>query len=68
LVRVNVSRRGGWQVALPDRQERVTCQTLEEARRLAMRSAEAAHPCELVVCDAYHRVLDRQFIDAVAQH
>ena len=62
-VRVDLNRRGGWQIALPGEHDRVTCETLDEARRMAYLCTTHRHPCELVVCDAYHRVLSREFID-----
>ncbi len=61
-VRVDIGVRGDWEVALPDRRERVTCATLEEARRVAYRCATHRRPCELIIRDAYHRVLQRQTI------
>jgi hypothetical protein len=36
----------------------MSCPTLEGARRLAQVTAERCHPCELIVLDAYHRVLE----------
>jgi predicted kinase len=61
-VRVDFGGRGGWAIALPGEGERVTCDTLEDARRLARRWAEDRSPCEVVVCDAYHRVLYREIV------
>jgi hypothetical protein len=61
-VRVDINGRGGWDVALPDRGDRVTCETLEEASRVAYRCAADRQPCELIVCDAYHRVVRRELI------
>ena len=62
-VRVDISVRGAWEVALSDQRERVTCETLEEASRLAYRCAADRRPSELVVCDAYHRVVHREPIN-----
>jgi hypothetical protein len=39
------------------------CGTLADARRVAYQCAARRHPCELVVCDAYHRVMQREIID-----
>ncbi len=36
---------------------RASCETLEEAERVAYICAAYPQPCELVACDAYHRVL-----------
>ncbi len=63
---VEFGRRGEWQVSLPDRRERLSCATLDEARRLAHRCAANVHPCQVIVYDAYRRVLDRQLIDGEA--
>jgi hypothetical protein len=63
MVRVDISVRGAWEVALSDQRERVTCETLEEASRLAYRCAADRRPSELVVCDAYHRVVHRELIN-----
>ena len=67
-LKVNVAcqRSGVWVVELPDRPEPIECQTLDDARQIAYKCAASLHPCELVVRDAYHRVLDRQFIEGPA--
>ncbi|HUO75084.1 MAG TPA: hypothetical protein VMU39_30265 [Solirubrobacteraceae bacterium] len=62
-VRVDRTRRGAWEVAMPDQREPVTCETLEDAERVAYLCAARRRPCELIVCDAYHRVLHRVLID-----
>lgn len=62
-VRVDLGRRGNWEVMLSDQRDRITCETLAAARRLAHRYAAHRHPCELVVFDAYHRVLQHEIID-----
>jgi hypothetical protein len=61
-VSVDISARGAWEVVLPDRRERLTRETLEEASRLAYRCATDRRPCELIIRDAYHRVLQRKMI------
>lgn len=63
MVRVEHDGRGGWQVALPNR-DRITCRTLDQARREAYVSAPRAERCELIVHDAYHRVLSRELVNA----
>lgn len=64
-VTVSVDRtgRGAWEVAMPDQRERVTRETLENARRVAYPCAARRRPCELIVCDAYHRVLHHEHIN-----
>ena len=60
-VRVDRNDHGNWEVALPDQGEPVTCETLDDARRIAYLCAAHRHPCELVVRDAYHRVLEHDY-------
>jgi hypothetical protein len=62
LVHVALNPRGGWEVALPDRR-RIACKTLEEARRVAYVLAAKRRPCELLVHDAYHRVVHHELVD-----
>jgi hypothetical protein len=62
-VRVDFNVRGAWVIELSDQGERVTCKTLEEATRAAYRSAADKRPCELIVRDAYHRVLHHELIN-----
>jgi hypothetical protein len=61
-VRVDFGGRGGWAIALPNGRERITCESLDDARRFARRWAQDRSPCEVVVCDAYHRVLYREVV------
>jgi hypothetical protein len=63
MVRVTPGEGAGWQVVVPDRERPLTCKTLREARRLALIHGASAHPCEIVVRDAYHRVLERRLVD-----
>lgn len=65
-VRVDLDRRGNWEIALSDQRNRVVFKTLDDAVRVARQCAAHRHPCELVVLDAYHRVLQREIIDDVA--
>ena len=62
-VRVDLDRRGNWEIALSDQRDRITCETLADARLVAHRYAAHRHPCELVVFDAYHRVVQHEIID-----
>ena len=61
-VRVDLSPRGAWEVILPERVDRLRCKTLEEASRIAHRLAAVRQPCELIVQDAYHRVVEHELI------
>jgi hypothetical protein len=51
---------------IEDQDSRVSCDTPEEAERVAHICAAYRQPCELVVCEAYHRVLHRELIHASA--
>ena len=62
-VRVLLNPRGQWEVVLPGRRRPLRCQSLEEAERVAYRFAARRRPCEIVVHDAYHRVLLRDVIN-----
>ncbi|MCA1690191.1 MAG: DUF2188 domain-containing protein [Actinobacteria bacterium] len=60
VVRVDIDPRGGWQVRLPG-QRPIRCATREEAERAARRGcAEARRASEILVRDAYGRVMDRR--------
>jgi hypothetical protein len=63
VVRVKHDGGGGWQVAAPDR-DRITCQTLADARGAAYAAVARSERCELIVHDAYHRVLARELVNA----
>ena len=63
-IRIDPEPHGAWEVELPDEVSRVRCGTLDEARRLAYRHAANRTPCELVICDAYHRVAHRELVSA----
>jgi hypothetical protein len=63
MVHVDLNSHGQWEVAVPEASERIRCETLEAATSVAYLCAERSRPCELVVRDAYHRVLQRELID-----
>jgi len=65
-VRVDHGTGGSWEIALSDQREPLVCKTLEEASSVAYRYAANRLPCELVVCDAYHRVLRHELINVGA--
>ena len=64
MVRVDHDGRRGWQVALPNG-DRITCRTFDQARREAYVSAPRTERCELIVHDAYHRVLSRELVKLI---
>ena len=63
-VRVEQGARGLWEIVLSEECERLTCSTLEDASREAYRRAIARRPCELIVQDAYHRVVRRELLSS----
>jgi len=62
-VRVLLSPRGQWEVVLPGRRRPLRCQSLDDAERAAYVFAKRSCPCEVVVHDAYHRVVRRDVIN-----
>jgi hypothetical protein len=63
-VRVDRAQTGVWEVVLPDQADHLKCPSLNEARRIARLQAARLRPCELVICDAYHRVAARETLTA----
>lgn len=66
LIRVDLDGHGDWEVDFPEEGAPVRCHTLEEARRVAFRHAAHTQRCELVICDAYHRVAHRELVGPTA--
>ena len=58
-VRVEMNRRGAWELTVPDDHTRIVCATLADATRRA-RSIAGTRPSELVVHDAYHRLVEHE--------
>ena len=61
-ISVDPNGRGAWNVASPDLPRPITCETLEDARTVAHLNAAHGRRCELVVHDAYHRVIEREIL------
>ena len=61
-VRVEPTVRGTWEITVADQADGLTCKTMDEASRIARRCAADRRPCELIVRDAYHRVVDRELL------
>ncbi len=59
-VQVGRDAGGAWKVLLPDGTPSATCETLSAARRVARRWAQDNPPSELIIHDAYHRVVLRR--------
>lgn len=54
-IALHVSRSGqGWDVVLPEHGQLITCETLDDARRVAYLCGARAQPCELIVLDRDH--------------
>jgi hypothetical protein len=62
LIRVDMDGHGHWDVVPSDQQTDVVCASLDDARLVAFGRA-ARRPCELVFCDAYHRVVLHRVIE-----
>lgn len=60
---VDFNMHGAWDVELPYQAEPMICRTLDEATRVAYRCAADRRPCELIVRDAYHRVLRHELVN-----
>ncbi len=65
-IRVDFNGHDAWEITFPDPEEKLTCATLDDARRTALLHAARRQPCELVVRDAYHRLLLHQTPGAAA--
>ncbi|MGO9975554.1 MAG: hypothetical protein ACLP01_22700 [Solirubrobacteraceae bacterium] len=63
-IRVDLNTRAAWEITLPVGLDPINCKSLDEARRAAYRLAAHWHPCEVVMFDAYHRVVHRKLIDS----
>jgi hypothetical protein len=61
-VNVHTDHRGGWEVSAGDCDTPVHCETLPEAQRVARQLASPG-AADLVVHDAYERVIDRALLD-----
>ncbi len=64
LTQIEIHRKRGdqWEVSLPARDQRVLCQSFQEAARRGYELAAMEVECEIVVHDAYHRVIRRQHL------
>jgi hypothetical protein len=67
-VTVDLSPRGAWEVRLPGDGKPLTCPTLDDAVRVGYRYAADGAGCELIVHDAYHRVLHRELVPAATNN
>jgi len=51
-----------WEVELPDRDARVRCETLGDARPVAYLYAARKRPCDLIVGDGYDQVVRHEHV------
>ena len=65
IVKVGLDRRGRWTVELPDKRGIGSCETLDDARRVAYLHAARRRCWELVVRDSYNRVVQHEVVDGV---
>jgi hypothetical protein len=63
IVRVQHHPRGHWEVITPDRCGRISCETFDDARRIAFLTVAHGHSCELIIRDAYNRIVEHELID-----
>jgi len=56
--------RGRWEVITADGRGRISCETLEDARRIAYLTVAHAKSCELIVRDAYNRIIEHELIES----
>lgn len=66
-VRVEMNRRGAWELTVPDEHTRIVCATLADALRQA-RSIAGTRPSELIIRDAYHRLLAHERLGISCRH
>jgi len=62
LVRVDLNKRGAWELQPPERDEPVTCKSREDASRAARRYAARRRSCTRIARDAYWRGVRRERI------
>ena len=63
MVHVDCDAGGRWHVAPSAEEGERLCTTFAEASRIASDWADEHRPCELIVRDAYHRVVRRELIN-----
>jgi hypothetical protein len=61
-VRVDPGPAGYWLITVPGQPRMIASETLSDAIRQARRIAETTGGCQLIVRNAYHRVIDREFV------
>jgi hypothetical protein len=64
IVRIQHDSDGRWNVTAVGAQRPISCETLDDARRVAYLSFAHAHRCELIIRDVERHVLHRELIQA----
>ena len=59
MVRIDMIPRGAWEVKVSTERRGIVCGTLADAKDQARRFV-GRHPSEVIVRDAYHRVLEHE--------
>ncbi len=62
LIQIQRRRGNEWEVSIPSRQQQVICQSFQEASRRGYQLAATEPECDMVVHDAYHRVVRREHL------
>lgn len=60
---LDLNNHGRWDVSVPGESRHIECASLPDARATAYEWAAARRPCQLIVRDAYHRVLAHEVLD-----
>jgi hypothetical protein len=63
IVCVQHHPRGCWEVNTADGRGPIPCETLDDARRIAYLAVARTQRCELIVRDAYHRVIEHEVLE-----
>ena len=66
-VRVEMGRRGAWELTVAGEDTRIVCPTLADAMRQA-RSIAGTRPSELIIRDAYHRLVGHERLGIDCKH
>lgn len=62
IIEVDIGHGGRWKVQVDGHCQQETCRSLQDAHRVARDAAARRGECELVVRDAYHRVVRREYL------
>lgn len=60
LIQIQRRRGNEWEVSIPSRHEQLICNSFQEAARRGYQLAAGEADCEMLVHDAYHRVVRRE--------